>query len=307
MCNPLAIGLMVAGTALQANAQRKRQANMEDAAENARALEAARQDKMREERESVLVDSQQGMGREAQDAALAEAQAKREAAYASENAPDSATPGAYTGVATDSGTPKIVMDEVEKKRAEANADVRSVGDARARLGAYGDVNLGNRIANSNTGNTLGMLGGFARGSANLLSGEVQSAMNKHAGDRRGQELLGTALSMYGAAGAPAMFGGAAAGAGAGAGAYGTGLTAGQAASAVNTGAASTLGATAPGAGNAALGSNIAATMFPTAAQNVAPVAGAGIGGLFANGAPLFGSPDTKGYLPSWMNPRRGSI
>lgn len=284
MCNPLAIGLMVAGTALQVNAQRKRQANMEDAAEDARALEASRQEKMREERESVLVDSQQGMGREAQDAALAEAQAKREAAYAPEAVPNSSASGSYSGVATDSGTPKIVMEDVEKKRAQANTDVASVGDARARLGAYGDVTLGNRINNSNTGNTLGMLGGFARGSASLLPGEVQAAMAKHAGDRRGQEMLGTALSMYGAYGAAPMFGGsAAAGAGAGAGASAGSTAAGY---------GGNLSAFSPGVTGTALSQ--AAPAASTAAQTGWA---SQLGGLFSNGAPMFGTATTMGYLP----------
>jgi hypothetical protein len=275
MCNPLAIGLMVAGTALQVNAQRKRQANMEDAAEDARALEASRQDKMREERESVLVDSQQGMGLDAQNAALAEAQAKREAAYAPENVPNSSASGSYSGVATDSGTPKIVMEDVEKKRAQANTDVASVGDARARLGAYGDVTLGNRINNSNTGNTLGMLGGFARGSANLLPGEVQAAMAKHAGDRKGQELLGTALSMYGGFGAP---GAGAAGAGSFAG-YGSAM-----------GGSANAGATVGGySGNLSSFAPVAGAAGQAGADAAAPSL---MGGLFSNA--------TGSTLPWWQ-------
>ena len=202
MCNPLAIGLMVAGTALQVNAQHRRQSAMEDAAEDARAAESLRQDKLREERESTLVESQQGMGLDAQNAALAEAQAKREAAYSDASVPDSSTGGNTSGVATDSGVPKIVSEDASNKREAANADVRSIGDARARLGSYGDVSLGNRIANSNSANTIGMLGGFAKQSANLLPGEVQAAMASKAGKGRNQELLGTALQLYGSAGAP---------------------------------------------------------------------------------------------------------
>lgn len=272
MCNPLAIGLMVAGTAMQVHAQRKRQANMEDAAEDARALEASRQDKMREERESVLVDSQQGMGREAQDTALAEAQAKRAAAYEPENVPDSSTGGSYAGVSTDSGIPKIVMEDAANKRAAANADVRSVGDARARLGAYGDVTLGNKISNSNTGNTLGMLGGFARGSANLLPGEVQAAMAKHAGDRKGQELLGTALTMYGGFGAPGVGGATAAGGAGAAGGFGSyGSTMGGSANA---------GATVGGySGNLSGFAPVAGAAGQAGADAAAPGL---LGGLFAN-------------------------
>lgn len=270
MCNPVAIGLMVAGTALQVNAQRKRQANMENAAEDAQAAEAARQSKMREERESVLVDSQAGMGREAQDAALAEAQAKREAAYAPENVPDSSATGSYSGVATDSDVPKIIKEDADKKRAASAADVRSVGDARARLGAYGDVTLGNKIANSNTGNTLGMLGGFARGSANLLPGEVQAAMAKHAGDRKGQELLGTALQMYGGFGAP----GAASGAGS---MYGAAMGGSASAGATVGGYSGNLAGFAPAAGAAG----------NAAADAAAPSL---LGGLYANGQAMGYSP-----------------
>lgn len=297
MCNPVAIGLMVAGTALSVNAQNQRQAAMKNAAQDAQDAEMLRQQSLSKERQDALQPTFDNATRASQDAALAAAAEKRNAAYdQATTLPGDAGTDSYQApsAAAADGQPKVVQEEANKQRAKADADVRSIGDARSRLQSYGDVGLGNQILNQNATNNINMLGGFSRMSSALLPGEVQAAMNKHAGDKRGQELLGTALTMYGGAGAPAMFGGAAAaGAGAGAsGAYGAAL---------NSGAASTLGSVAPSAGGAALGSNLATSAFPMAASQ-----GAGLGGLFAGAgqmAPLFGTAASKGYLPSWLNPQ----
>lgn len=262
MCNPVAIGLMVAGTALQMNAQRQRQKNMQNAAEDAQQAEYMRQESLRKERESQLVDVNENATRESQDAQLDEATAKRNAAYAdSTTLPGDAGTDDYqpASAAATYGQPKIIQEETDRQRSKADAEVRSVGDARARLASYGDVGLGNQILGQNTANNLNMLGSFAKGSAALLPGEVQAAMNKHAGDRRGQELLGTALSMYGGFGAPGA-GGAAAGAAGGAGSTAAGYS-------------GNLSAFTPSAGAAGAASAQAAA--PTMQQGM-------LGGLFGN-------------------------
>ena len=310
MCNPIAVAMVVAGTALQANAQSRRAAAMKDAAADARALEAGRQGKLRDEREQTLVASQQGMGVDAQNSALADAAAKRDAAY-DEAKPDSSAVSASYGTSVDSGTPKIVMEDAANKKAAAKEEVDAVGNARARLGSFGDVGLGNRITNSNAANQIGMLGGFARQSAGLLPGEVQAAMESKAGKGRNQELLGTALQMYGGAGAPGMFGGAAAaGAGsataAGAGSAGT---AGMYGTAINSGAAA--GSVSPMASGMLANQGVAESMFPAATQGGAYglnlETGTGIGGLLSkikgSSPPLYGNETTKGYLPSWARMR----
>jgi hypothetical protein len=298
MCNPVAIGLMVAGTALQVNAQHQRNTAMQNAAGDARALESSRQDKLRNEREDVLLGSQKNLGVDAQTQLLTDAAAKREAAYAA--APDSAAPATYN-TATDSGTPKIVMEDANAKRSKANAEVQQVGNARARLGSYGDVGVGNRLVSSDAANNLGILGGFARQSAALLPGEVQSAMTRKAGTGQNQEMLGTALQLYGAAGAPALFGGAAA--------AGAGATEAATAGAATAGAADAAAAYAPGAAGQALMGTTASSLFPTATATAARAAAPGMmGGLFSNSAPLFGTAATKGYLPgrsSWASLLRG--
>lgn len=273
MCNPVAIGLVVAGTALQMNAQSRRQAAMQDAAKSARQLESTRQEGLRNEREGQLLASEQGQTVDAQNAALADAAAKREAAYTP--AAPASDPSTSYNAATDNGAPKIIAEDAASKRGAAQEEVSAVGNARARLGSYSDVNLGNRITNSNYANQIGMLGGFARGSAALLPGEVASAMQSKAGTGRNQELIGTALSLYGSAGAPGA-GGAAFGAGASAGATG------QYGAALNSGTASTVGGLAPSSGYAAAGQGIAQSAFPGVAQ--ASAAPGGLAGLFANGA-----------------------
>jgi hypothetical protein len=302
MCNPLAIGLMVAGTALQVNAQHRRANAMQGAAKEARMLEDTRQAGLSKEREAALLASQANLGVEAQTQLQKDAAAKREAAYdAAPNLSAAATGTDYTP-AENAGQPRIIQEDVAKKRAEANEGVRQVGNARARLGAYGDVGLGNRLVNANAGQQIGMLGGFARQSAALLPGEVQSAMRSKEGVGANQEMLGTALQLYGSAGAPTMFGGTAAATAAGAGAN-------AATNAAVTGAADAGAAFAPGAASQALMADSASTLFPTVAGSAAPTAGLfaapayspswtnRLGGFFGNGAPLFGTATTKGYLP----------
>lgn len=269
MCNPVAIGLVVAGTALQANAQSRRQNAMQDAAEDARNLELSRQQKLGDEREQALMASQQGMNVEAQNSALEAAAAKREAAYAPAAVAPSDSSSNYNNPAS-SGTPKIVMEDMEKKRGAASDEAAAVGNARARLGAYSDVNLGNRIANSNSANTIGMLGGFARQSAALLPGEVQAAMQSQAGKGRNQELLGTALAMYGSAGAPGT-GGAGSFAG-----YGSAMGGSANAGATVGGYSGNLSGFTPAAGAAG----------EAAADAAAPSL---LGGMFANGMSAMGS------------------
>lgn len=205
MCNPLAIGLMVAGTALQVNAQHRRQAAMKNAAEEAQNAEILRQQGLSKERENELNPALENSTRASQDAALADAAAKRQAAYADATTlpGDVGTPDYQApSDAASAGQPKIIQEEADKQRNRANADVRTIGDARARLQSYGDVGLGNQILNQNAAGKINMLGGFSRMSSALLPGEVQAAMADKAGKYRGQELLGTALQMYGSAGAP---------------------------------------------------------------------------------------------------------
>lgn len=265
MCNPVAIGLVVAGTALQVNAQSRRQAAMKDAAADARQLEDTRQSGLRSERESQLLQSQQGMGVDAQTSALEDAAARREAAYSPAAEAAASAPTSYNA-ATDNGAPKIVNEDAASKREAGQEEARGVGNARARLGSYSDVNLGNRINNSNSANQLGMLGGFARQSAALLPGEVQAAMASKEGTGRNQEMLGTALSMYGSAGAPGV---GAAGAG-GAASYGTAMGGSASAGGTVGGYAGNLSSFAPVAG--------------AAGQAGADAAAPGLlGGIFANG------------------------
>lgn len=262
MCNPVAIGLVVAGTALQMNAQSRRQAAMKDAASDARAMEAGRQDKLRGERESALLASQQGQGVDAQTESLDAAAAKREDAYA----PAAAEGQTSYNAATDNGAPKIVREDAASKSAKAQGEASAIGNARARLGSYSDVNLGNRIANTDYANQIGMLGGFARSSAALLPGEVADAMASKESTGQNQELLGTALSMYGSAGAPGV-GGAAAG---GAGSYGAAM-----------GGSAKAGATVGGySGNLSNFAPVAGAAGQAGADAAAPSL---LGGLFANG------------------------
>lgn len=266
MCNPLAIGLMVAGTALQVNAQSRRQAAMKNAAEEAQNAELLRQQGLSKEREEALDPAMQNATRASQDAALADAAAKREAAYAnSTTLPGDAGTEGYQApsAAAAYGQPKIIQEEADKQRGKANAEVRSIGDARARLQSYGDVGLGNSILNQKAAGDINMLGGFSRMSSALLPGEVQAAMASKAGTGRNQELLGTALQMYGGAGAP-----------------GTGGAGGLASYGSAMGGSANAGATVGGySGNLAAFTPSAGAAGEAAANAAAPGL---MGGLFSN-------------------------
>jgi len=292
MCNPYAIAAMVAGTAIQANAQSKRQAAMENASEDAQNAEMMRQQGLSKERQAALDPAMGNATRATQDAALADAAAKRQAAYSESTTlpgdPGTADYQAPSGGAQ--GQPKVVQEEASKQRDKANADVRSMGEARARLQSYGDVGLGNQILNQNTGGQLNMLGGFSRMSSALLPGEIQNAMAKHAGDNKTQELLGTALQMYGAGGAPGLASGAA-----GAGAYGAAMGGSANAGASIGGYSGNLAGFAPSAGVAGeaaadaaapglmggLFSNAQGYFLPAAQQSRYGTAAKGVGSLLA--------------------------
>lgn len=273
MCNPVAIGLMVAGTALQVNAQNRRQAAMKDASEDAQNAEMLRQQGLSKEREQSLDPAMQNSTRASQDAALADAAAKREASYEGDTTlPGDAGTAGYQApsAAASYGQPKIIQEENDKQRSAADADVRSIGDARARLQSYGDVGLGNSMINQRAGDQINMLGGFSRMSASLLPSEIQAAMASKAGVGKNQELLGTALQLYGGAGAPGV-GGAAAG---GFGSYGA--TMGGSAN-----AGSTIGGY---SGNLSGFTPVAGAAGEAAADAAAPSL---LGGLYANGQGYF--------------------
>ena len=271
MCNPFAIAAVVAGSAMQANAQHQRQKNMQNAADDAREAELFRQEGLSKEREQALDPAMQNANRATQDAALEDAAAKRQAAYSGDTTlPGDAGTAGYQAPSAGAtyGQPKIVQEETDKQRAKGDADVRSIGDARARLASYGDVGLGNQILNQNAGNNINMLGGFSRMSSALLPGEVQNAMAKHAGDRKNEELLGSALVMAGSVG-----GGMGAGA-SGAGSYGTAM-----------GGSANAGATIGGyAGDLSSFTPMAGAAGTAAADAAAPSLW---GGLLANGKGMF--------------------
>ncbi|MBD9674946.1 hypothetical protein IB275_30495 [Pseudomonas sp. PDM21] len=208
MCNPVAIGLVVAGTALQVNAQRQRAKNMQNAAEDARLAEVMRQQRLSNQREAELSAAESNADLVTQQQKLDEAAAKREAGYAGDttmpNEVDKATD--YSPTTTASDAPKVVSSDAEARRSESNALVDQLGNARARMQAFGDLNLGNSILNRRVGDQIGMLANFSRASSQLLPGEVQAAQAKHSRDKFGQEMLGTALQLYGSAGAPGVGG-----------------------------------------------------------------------------------------------------
>lgn len=290
MCDPTSIGLVVAGTALTINAQHQRQKAMANAADDAQNAEILRQNAMKKDSAAALDPAMQNATRATQDAALADAAAKREAAYGDATTlPGDQGTASYQAPseAASYGQPKIIQETADKVRAKNNAEVASVGDARARLASYGDVGLGNQMINQNAGNTINMLSNFSRQSSALLPGEIQAAMASKAGTARTQEMLGTALSMYGGAGAPGLSGGASYGAALGgsanAGATVGGYSGNLAGFVPSAGAAGESAAAAAQPGlMGGLYSNLSGTTMPWWQQQAARTSTSGIGSLLAN-------------------------
>lgn len=251
MCYPAlywGAALLAAGTVAQQRSQSMRADAQARAAEKTRLAEASRQDGLREERFKNLGVAQTNADMANQQALLDAAASKREGAYAP--ATDLPGDGGYQSPAA-SSAPRVVQAEHEAQRDAADQEVGDIGTARARLNAFGDLNLGNRTVNSNAANQIDMLGGFARQSAALLPGEVQAAINSKAGVGSTLGTIGNIATIVGGAmmgGAGAAGAGGAAASTAGTTAAGTGFGLGQGLVSGGIGSATYAGAGAAGGG-----------------------------------------------------------
>lgn len=208
MCDPMTIGAgiaLLAGTAAQQYGQDK----SERAVVNMRRAEDARQEGYRGEAEAGLRKNMAATSREAIDSGMASSVKSREAAYRAANAQ---APHATTQVASGSlGGNKVVSDSLAQMLDEVGRRVAQQGNARARLGSFGDAMFDASILTGRGRQQIGQAGNFAAGSLKPLGMEMEAA--SHKGDKA--RALGTLLTTVGTAMLGA--GGAAAGAGAGTG------------------------------------------------------------------------------------------
>lgn len=135
----------------------------------------AQQDKYGQEAMSAVDQSAEGLKRENQDSAAADAAAARDLAakQAISKAPGYVPqPGAGSGAGA-----QIVGGEIARKMTDALAKVRQQAAARAKLGAMGDVQFGNQLALGESARTVNRRGMDARQTAAILPLQYQAITN----------------------------------------------------------------------------------------------------------------------------------
>jgi mannose-6-phosphate isomerase-like protein (cupin superfamily) len=131
--------------------------------------EAMRQRQMQEEANQRISQAQQEFSPENVSKALGTAYADRSAAMAPV-APQQQSYEAHTASA-----PVEVKSDAERQEAAALAKVGQEGNARAKLGAFGDLSLGQSFALNRAGQDIGRIRGFSQGSTAVHPHELQGA------------------------------------------------------------------------------------------------------------------------------------
>ncbi len=214
MCSGMEIAAMAA-MAAGSYAQHQSAESKADAQREAANAEALRQSQIDEEKAREFQAALGDFDRESQDANLDEATAAREALMKEAVAAPQDGDGSYQSPTT-GDDPKVVKTRADRRQAEADDFVSALGNARARLGAWGE----GRFAPANTLMELG----FDLGEHNTRaarSGEIGAREAQMAGAEagNGMALVGNLLSSAGtagmgyasqqaAAGNPAMYQGA---------------------------------------------------------------------------------------------------
>lgn len=219
MCNPAAIGMVVmaVGAGLQYKANQDRKEDMQKL--NRR--ETERQEGLQKEAEGSLRANQQSYEKSNLEDAMKAAAGEREAQYA---AAEAAAPRTFDSVPGQSSTSNTVIQDAFS-RAFNDADSQSAERGRlgAQLASFGDALGIKALENNRRTGDIGMIGSFARGSANVLPLELQHAMTKTRGSEVAGQLMMSIGGMMAGGGAGAMMGAAGGmgggGSGAGAGAY----------------------------------------------------------------------------------------
>jgi len=187
MCDPItmtALALTAAGTAAQYQGARQAKKAMNAAA----GAESQRQAKLRGEADALFQDSLSKQGSESQVQRLADIVKERQAGV-DENA--SVAPVANIPVIN--GAPNIVADETAAAVNQGNVRASDEAKAKATLAAFGDLQLGNALANARAGSKQSQLANFMGGSQAVLGSELQAASRR--GDK--MKMIGDLLSTAG--------------------------------------------------------------------------------------------------------------
>ena len=163
--------------------------------DNITQTERERQDIYKKRSQATLDTTMKTFDRPAQDQSLATTTAQRETAINDTQAQT----GDYTPAA--GSAPPVVKSEIAKRMADAVRQGRGEVMARAKLGAYGGVQSNNAIRLNRSGQDIGQMADFSRGSAGIVPLEMQASLG--AGRKWGQisdlfRTTGYGLGLYSA-------------------------------------------------------------------------------------------------------------
>lgn len=204
MCDPVSIGLSLAGAAAsaagqvissnEANANARRMAN---ARNNAALAEVERQKRFQEQAAPVQEQMVSALSADTQKQNLADSQSTREATAqkAVSSSDYSPSPGASSMVGT----------ELSRQMAKAVRNAKNTGAAQGRFAAYGDAGQTAGLAFDAGNSRLNAVNNASQGSARLLPVEQAAAANNAykapSGWGGGLSLLGSGLGMASGMGA----------------------------------------------------------------------------------------------------------
>ena len=185
-----AAALFVGGTLAQ-----QQGANTAVRARNSTALaEVDRQGRLGDEQAAVFDESLANFERPNQDADRVSRQRQRGAAV------DAAVTPTDPAVPVSGGAPKVVRSTIAKALTDALDTGRRRGKAQGALASFGDLAFDNNIDLTRSGRQQATLGGFSRGSSNILPLELVGADQEGADQRSFGQLLSSAGQLAGLAG-----------------------------------------------------------------------------------------------------------
>lgn len=193
----LPIALMIGGALSNYQAERK----VNRARESLSQLEAQRQNELGDEARARLAQVLESQSRPSIEQDIEQATSERQRKFAEAVPPDAADE-----YIVNPSAPQEVRSEMAREMVDALARGRQRAGALAKLGGRSDAALGTNIALTRSGQDLGRIGGFSRGSSAVLPIELQGAYGEGRNWRRIADLFNigaTATGLYGMTTPPA--------------------------------------------------------------------------------------------------------
>lgn len=171
MCDPLSIAgaaLGFGGTLLNARNARRQQSDLNAAT----AAERARQTGFANRAGGSFDEALEGQGRDNQDEKIDDVKGTRTV-----NIQGNVT-RANDFIPSSGSAPRVVTSEVARGISDALRAGQDRAKQFANVGAFGDVQVGNRADLNRTAQDISVQGSFARGSADILPIELQTIRNR---------------------------------------------------------------------------------------------------------------------------------